>query len=125
MAGANGALVAPETLTAAFTPFQALSIATDGTAIGALNPFHVDPGEMQKGDVEAARGSGRHCHRPATFAPQPRRFAGAAPAPIDVPDTGPAPVGQLPGPAMKTFVDHRPGSLSLPFGRQCNHRSTS
>ena len=44
-----------EALAAGFRSVHALPMRLRGTVIGALNLFHVDPGEMQEADVEAAQ----------------------------------------------------------------------
>ena len=46
---------APEALAAGFRSVHALPMRLRGTVIGALNLFHLDPGEMQSADVEAAQ----------------------------------------------------------------------
>ena len=46
---------ASEALAAGFRSVHALPMRLRGTVIGALNLFHVEPGEMQKADVEAAQ----------------------------------------------------------------------
>ena len=46
---------APEAIAAGFQSVQALPMRLRGTVIGALNLFHVDPGEMRQADVEAAQ----------------------------------------------------------------------
>jgi GAF domain-containing protein len=46
---------APEALAAGFHSVHALPMRLRGTVIGALNLFHVAPGEMQQGDVQAAQ----------------------------------------------------------------------
>ena len=48
-------LFAAETLAAGFCSVQALPLRWQGTVIGALNLFHVEPGEMLGADVEAAQ----------------------------------------------------------------------
>ena len=48
-------LFAAETLAAGFCSVQALPLRWRGTVIGALNLFHVGPGEMRRPDVEAAQ----------------------------------------------------------------------
>ena len=48
-------LFAAETLAAGFSSVQALPLRWRGTVIGALNLFHVEPGEMAGPDVEAAQ----------------------------------------------------------------------
>jgi GAF domain-containing protein len=48
-------LFAAETLAAGFHSVQALPLRWRGTVIGALNLFHVEPGEMLGPDVEAAQ----------------------------------------------------------------------
>ena len=45
----------PEALTAGFHSVHALPMRLRGTVIGALNLFHVEPGEMREADVEAAQ----------------------------------------------------------------------
>lgn len=46
---------AAEALAAGFRSVQALPMRLRGAVIGALNLFHVDPGEMRKADVDAAQ----------------------------------------------------------------------
>ena len=46
---------APEALAAGFRSVHALPMRLRGTVIGALNLFHVEAGEMQSADVEAAQ----------------------------------------------------------------------
>ena len=46
---------APEALAAGFRSVHALPMRLRGTVIGALNLFHVEPGEMRRADVEAAQ----------------------------------------------------------------------
>ena len=48
-------LFAAETLAAGFCSVQALPLRWRGTVIGALNLFHIEPGEMLGADVEAAQ----------------------------------------------------------------------
>ena len=48
-------LFAAETLAAGFRSVHALPMRLRGTVIGALNLFHVEAGEMQRADVEAAQ----------------------------------------------------------------------
>ena len=57
LAGANGRWprFAAEALAAGFHSVQALPLRWRGTVIGALNLFHVEPGEMHEPDVEAAQ----------------------------------------------------------------------
>jgi GAF domain-containing protein len=45
----------PEALATGFRSAQALPMRLRGTVIGALNLFHVDPGEMREVDVEVAQ----------------------------------------------------------------------
>jgi GAF domain-containing protein len=44
-----------EALAAGFHSVHALPMRLRGTVIGALNLFHIDPGEMRKADVDAAQ----------------------------------------------------------------------
>ena len=46
---------AAEALAAGFHSVHALPMRLRGTVIGALNLFHVEPGEMRQGDVDAAQ----------------------------------------------------------------------
>jgi GAF domain-containing protein len=46
---------APEALAAGFRAAHALPMRLRGTVIGALNLFHVDPGEMRRADIDAAQ----------------------------------------------------------------------
>jgi GAF domain-containing protein len=46
---------APEALAAGFRSVHALPMRLRGAVIGALNLFHVEPGEMRQADVEAAQ----------------------------------------------------------------------
>jgi GAF domain-containing protein len=46
---------APEALAAGFHSVHALPMRLRGTVIGALNLFHVEPGEMRQIDIEAAQ----------------------------------------------------------------------
>ncbi len=46
---------APEAIAAGFHSVHALPMRLRGTVIGALNLFHVEPGEMRPADVEAAQ----------------------------------------------------------------------
>ena len=46
---------APEALAAGFHSVHALPMRLRGTVIGALNLFHIDPGEMRQADVDAAQ----------------------------------------------------------------------
>ncbi len=46
---------APEALAAGFHSVHALPMRLRGTVIGALNLFHIEPGEMRHADVEAAQ----------------------------------------------------------------------
>jgi len=46
---------APEALAAGFHSVHALPMRLRGSVIGALNLFHVDPGEMRRADVDAAQ----------------------------------------------------------------------
>jgi GAF domain-containing protein len=46
---------AAEALASGFRSVQALPMHLRGTVLGALNLFHVEPGEMQSADVEAAQ----------------------------------------------------------------------
>jgi GAF domain-containing protein len=46
---------APEALAAGFLSVHALPMRLRGTIIGALNLFHVEPGEMRPADVDAAQ----------------------------------------------------------------------
>ena len=57
LALANGrwARFAPEAVAAGFHSVQALPMRLRGTIIGALNLFRVDPGELRRIDVDAAR----------------------------------------------------------------------
>ena len=57
LAAANGRWphFAPEALGAGFHSVHALPMRLRGTVIGALNLFHVEPGEMREADVDAAQ----------------------------------------------------------------------
>jgi len=46
---------AAEALAAGFQSVHALPMRLRGTVIGALNLFHIEPGEMQQADIEAAQ----------------------------------------------------------------------
>ena len=46
---------APEALAAGFHSVHALPMRLRGTVIGALNLFHIDPGEMRQSDIAAAQ----------------------------------------------------------------------
>ena len=46
---------APEALAAGFHSVHALPMRLRGTVIGALNLFHVEPGEMGQADIAAAQ----------------------------------------------------------------------
>src|ERR1700687_5001341 len=46
---------APEALAAGFHSGHALPMRLRGSVIGALNLFHIEPGGMQQGDVDAAQ----------------------------------------------------------------------
>ena len=57
LAAANGRWphFAPEALASGFHSVHALPMRLRGTVVGALNLFHVEPGEMREADVDAAQ----------------------------------------------------------------------
>ncbi|MGA3218889.1 MAG: GAF and ANTAR domain-containing protein [Acidimicrobiales bacterium] len=57
LASVNGRwpLFAPEAIAAGFRSVHALPMRLRGTVIGALNLFHVEPGEMREAEVDAAQ----------------------------------------------------------------------
>lgn len=57
LAAANGRWpqFAPEALASGFRSVHALPMRLRGTVVGALNLFHVEPGEMREADVDAAQ----------------------------------------------------------------------